>query len=258
MTHMESCDALIGLNGIQKSFDDNVVLRGVTLSASAGQVVAIIGSSGSGKSTLLRCANLLEIPDAGEVWLNREQITFIGEGPERRPKSLEQVRRLRSRLGMVFQSFNLWAHRTILENVTEAPIHVLGQDEQAAKEKALALLVKVGLDNKVSSYPSELSGGQQQRAAIARALAIDPLALLFDEPTSALDPELEVEVLKVIRALAEEGRTMLLVTHDMSFARDVADHVVFVHKGLIEEQGEPSALFAAPKSERLQQFLNPS
>ena len=255
---MTESDILISLRGIEKSFGENRVLRGVDLTAAAGQVVAIIGSSGSGKSTLLRCTNLLEIPNAGEIWLNGEAVTFAGQGADRRPASAEQVRRLRSRLGMVFQSFNLWAHRTVLQNVTEAPIHVLGQDRQEAEAQGQALLDKVGIGDKAKAYPSELSGGQQQRAAIARALAIDPLALLFDEPTSALDPELEVEVLKVIRALAQEGRTMLLVTHDMSFARDVCDHVVFLHQGVIEEQGPPAQVFDSPQSRRLQQFLNPS
>ena len=255
---MTESDILISLRGIEKSFGENRVLRGVDLTAAAGQVVAIIGSSGSGKSTLLRCTNLLEIPNAGEIWLNGEAVTFAGQGADRRPASAEQVRRLRSRLGTVFQSFNLWAHRTVLQNVTEAPIHVLGQDRQEAEAQGQALLDKVGIGDKAKAYPSELSGGQQQRAAIARALAIDPLALLFDEPTSALDPELEVEVLKVIRALAQEGRTMLLVTHDMSFARDVCDHVVFLHQGVIEEQGPPAQVFDSPQSRRLQQFLNPS
>ena len=255
---MTESDILISLRGIEKSFGENRVLRGVDLTAAAGQVVAIIGSSGSGKSTLLRCTNLLEIPNAGEIWLNGEAVTFAGQGADRRPASAEQVRRLRSRLGMVFQSFNLWAHRTVLQNVTEAPIHVLGQDRQEAEAQGQALLDKVGIGDKAKAYPSELSGGQQQRAAMARALAIDPLALLFDEPTSALDPELEVEVLKVIRALAQEGRTMLLVTHDMSFARDVCDHVVFLHQGVIEEQGPPAQVFDSPQSRRLQQFLNPS
>ena len=255
---MTESDILISLRGIEKSFGENRVLRGVDLTAAAGQVVAIIGSSGSGKSTLLRCTNLLEIPNAGEIWLNGEAVTFAGQGADRRPASAEQVRRLRSRLGMVFQSFNLWAHRTVLQNVTEAPIHVLGQDRQEAEAQGQALLDKVGIGDKAKAYPSELSGRQQQRAAIARALAIDPLALLFDEPTSTLDPELEVEVLKVIRALAQEGRTMLLVTHDMSFARDVCDHVVFLHQGVIEEQGPPAQVFDSPQSRRLQQFLNPS
>ena len=255
---MNASETLINLTGIEKSFGDNQVLRGVDLSAAPGQVVAIIGSSGSGKSTLLRCTNLLEIPNAGEVWLSGEEVAFAGQGLDRRPASAEQVRRLRSRLGMVFQSFNLWAHRTILQNVTEAPIHVLGQDRQEAEAQGHTFLEKVGIGDKAEAYPSELSGGQQQRAAIARALAIDPLALLFDEPTSALDPELEVEVLKVIRSLADEGRTMLLVTHDMSFAREVSDHVVFLHQGVIEEQGPPQQIFDAPQSQRLQQFLNPS
>lgn len=255
---MSTSRPLIDLKGIEKSFGDNPVLRGVDLAADRGEVVAIIGSSGSGKSTLLRCVNLLEIPQGGEIWLNGEQVDFMETREGRKVRSPEQVRQLRSRLGMVFQSFNLWAHRTVLENVTEAPIHVLGVDKREAEARGEELLAKVGIGDKVSAYPSELSGGQQQRAAIARALAIDPLALLFDEPTSALDPELEVEVLKVIRQLAGEGRTMLLVTHDMGFAREVSDRVVFLHQGVIEQEGTPAEVFDAPKSQRLQQFLNPS
>ena len=255
---MSTSQNVVELRRIEKSFGDNPVLRGVNLSAAKGEVVAIIGSSGSGKSTLLRCTNLLEIPQGGEVWLNGEEVTFKGEGERRQPASAPQVRRLRARFGMVFQSFNLWAHRTVLQNVTEAPIHVLGVDREEAEARAHKFLDKVGIGDKAEAYPNSLSGGQQQRAAIARALAIDPLALLFDEPTSALDPELEVEVLKVIRGLAQEGRTMLLVTHDMGFAKEVADRVVFLHQGRIEEEGAPSEVFDAPKSERLRQFLNPA
>ena len=255
---MNTDSNVISLKGIEKSFGENFVLRGVDLSASRGQVISIIGSSGSGKSTLLRCTNLLEIPQAGEIIIDGETVEFKGEGQNREPSSPDQVRAIRARLGMVFQSFNLWAHRTILQNITEAPVHVLGTDPQSAEDRAHDLLAKVGIGDKSNSFPSELSGGQQQRAAIARALAVEPLALLFDEPTSALDPELEVEVLKVIRELASEGRTMLLVTHDMNFAREVSDEVVFLHEGVIEEQGTPNKLFDNPKSQRLQQFINPS
>lgn len=255
---MNTDSNVISLKGIEKSFGENFVLRGVDLSASRGQVISIIGSSGSGKSTLLRCTNLLEIPQAGEIIIDGETVEFKGEGQNRKPSSPDQVRAIRARLGMVFQSFNLWAHRTILQNITEAPVHVLGTDPQSAEDRAHDLLAKVGIGDKGNSFPSELSGGQQQRAAIARALAVEPLALLFDEPTSALDPELEVEVLKVIRELASEGRTMLLVTHDMNFAREVSDEVVFLHEGVIEEQGTPNKLFDNPKSQRLQQFINPS
>ena len=255
---MNTDSNVISLKGIEKSFGENFVLRGVDLSASRGQVISIIGSSGSGKSTLLRCTNLLEIPQAGEIIIDGETVEFKGEGQNRGPSSPDQVRAIRARLGMVFQSFNLWAHRTILQNITEAPVHVLGTDPQSAEDRAHDLLAKVGIGDKGNSFPSELSGGQQQRAAIARALAVEPLALLFDEPTSALDPELEVEVLKVIRELASEGRTMLLVTHDMNFAREVSDEVVFLHEGVIEEQGTPNKLFDNPKSQRLQQFINPS
>ena len=245
---------IIELAGIQKSFDNNPILKGIDLRANKGEVVAIIGSSGSGKSTLLRCVNLLEMPQAGNIRVGEEEIS-IGDHSK---ANAEQVRRMRSRLGMVFQSFNLWAHMTVQRNLTEAPIQVLGMGKQEAQERALMLLRKVGIADKAKAYPNELSGGQQQRVAIARALAIDPLALLLDEPTSALDPELEVEVLKVIRSLSEEGRTMLLVTHDMGFARDIAHRVVFLHQGRIEEEGTPEDIFTNPKSARLQQFLNPS
>ncbi len=199
---------------------------------------------------------MLEIsPDSANLY-ESEAVKWKGTGHNRRPADPEQVTRLRTNLSMVFQQFNLWAHMTILQNVMEAPVTVLKQDRAEVETRARALLQKVGIDEKCDIYPAQLSGGQQQRAAIARALAMEPQALLFDEPTSALDPELEQEVIRVIKDLASEGRTMLIVTHDMAMARDVADHVIFLHQGLIEEQGPPDALFSAPKSQRLQQFLS--
>jgi len=232
------------------------VLKGISLAANDGDVIAMIGSSGSGKSTLLRCINLLETPDSGEVLVSGELIRMR---PTRdghaMPQDHRQVDRIRSRLGMVFQSFNLWAHMTVLQNVIEAPIHVLKRPRADAIARAEALLEKVGIAEKRNHYPSHLSGGQQQRAAIARALAMEPQVMLFDEPTSALDPELVGEVLRVMRQLAEEGRTMLVVTHEMSFARDVASEVIFLHAGRVEEQGSPARVFNDPRSERCRQFL---
>jgi octopine/nopaline transport system ATP-binding protein len=244
------------LDGIRKSFGMLDVLKGVSLSAREGDVVALIGASGSGKSTLLRCTNLLEIPNEGRVVIAGEEIRLkVGRFGQRHVADQHQLQRVRSRLAMVFQSFNLWAHRTVLENVIEAPVHVLKEPRAEAVERAEALLHKVGLFDKKDTYPAFLSGGQQQRAAIARALAIRPRVMLFDEPTSALDPELVGEVLKVIRDIAAEGRTMILVTHEMAFARDVADHVMFLHNGLVEEQGSPGQVFGAPRSERCRQFV---
>ncbi|MDE0705670.1 MAG: ATP-binding cassette domain-containing protein [Rhodospirillaceae bacterium] len=242
---------------IHKRFGDLAVLRGVTLSAAAGEVIAIIGSSGSGKSTFLRCLNFLEIPDRGRIVLDGEELRVRTDragrltGVDRR-----QIVRLRSQLGMVFQSFNLWAHMTVVQNITEGPVRVLKRSRAAAHEEAMALLEKVGLESKHDSYPAQLSGGQQQRVAIARALAMQPKVLLFDEPTSSLDPELVGEVLRVMQDLAREGRTMIVVTHEMGFAREVSDRTVFLHRGRVEEEGPPAGLFGAPKSERLQQFLS--
>ncbi len=246
----------IELKNLRKSFGQLEVLKGISLQAYDGDVIAIIGGSGSGKSTLLRCINLLDIPSAGTVSINGEEIRMkqTRHGPA--PVSWRDVQRLRSRLGMVFQSFNLWQHMTILENVIEIPIQVLGIPKAVALEEALQLLERIGLTSKKDVYPAQLSGGQQQRAAIARALAINPQVMLFDEPTSALDPELVGEVLSVIRDLAEEGRTLILVTHEMHFARDVASQVVFLHQGLIEEQGTPEQLFTQPASPRLRQFIS--
>ena len=247
---------IIEIKGLHKAYGELEVLKGIDVTAKHGDVVALIGSSGSGKSTLLRCCNMLEISQEGTILFQGEAVKWKGTGHNRRPADPAQVTRLRTNLSMVFQQFNLWAHMTILQNVMEAPITVLKQDRAEVETRARALLQKVGIDEKCDIYPAQLSGGQQQRAAIARALAMEPQVLLFDEPTSALDPELEQEVIRVIKDLASEGRTMLIVTHDMAMARDVADHVIFLHQGLIEEQGPPDALFSAPKSQRLQQFLS--
>ncbi len=247
---------IIEIRDLHKAYGDLEVLKGVSISAKAGDVVSLIGSSGSGKSTLLRCANLLENSQQGDVVFAGEPIKWTGSGISRKPGDAKQVTRIRTNLSMVFQQFNLWAHMSILQNVMEAPVTVLGEDSSSVESRARDLLAKVGIGDKCDVYPAQLSGGQQQRAAIARALAMQPQALLFDEPTSALDPELEQEVVKVIKDLAAEGRTMIIVTHDMKLAADVSDHVVFLHKGLIEEEGPPETLFGAPKSERLRQFLS--
>ncbi|WP_439137211.1 ABC transporter ATP-binding protein [Roseicyclus sp.] len=247
---------VIQISGLHKSFGSLEVLRGVDLTAHAGEVIALIGSSGSGKSTLLRCANLLEDSQAGEIIFEGEPVRWKGAGASRRPADTEQIRRIRTNLSMVFQQFNLWSHMTILQNVMEAPVSVLGQPKAEVEARARAYLEKVGIADKADAWPAQLSGGQQQRAAIARALCMEPRALLFDEPTSALDPELEQEVVRVIRALAEEGRTMILVTHDMRMARDLSSRTIFLHQGKIEEEGPPDTLFGAPQSARLQQFLS--
>ena len=249
---------VIEIRNLHKAYGALEVLKGVDISAEAGQVISLIGSSGSGKSTLLRCANLLEDSQKGDILFKGEPVAWKGEGLLRRPADRKQLLRIRTNLSMVFQQFNLWAHMTVLQNVMEAPVTVSGRDKAEVEEKARMYLDKVGIGDKCDVYPAQMSGGQQQRAAIARALCMEPEALLFDEPTSALDPELEQEVVKVIRGLAEEGRTMMIVTHDMRMARDISDHVVFLHQGLIEEEGAPDALFGAPKSERLQQFLSHS
>lgn len=242
---------------LHKTFGQHEVLKGISLDAHRGDVISIIGSSGSGKSTFLRCINLLETPTAGEIWVNGELIDMKkGRNGEAVPVSDKQVQRIRSRLAMVFQGFNLWSHMTVMENVIEAPIHVLGVPKAEAMERAEAFLQRVGLWERRDYFPGHLSGGQQQRAAIARALAVEPEVLLFDEPTSALDPELVGEVLNVMKSLAEEGRTMLVVTHEMAFARDVSNHVMFLHQGLVEEQGDPEKLFTRPESERLKQFIS--
>ncbi|MCP8896268.1 ATP-binding cassette domain-containing protein [Shinella daejeonensis] len=247
----------IAVRGLRKRFGPLEVLKGVSLTAREGDVIAIIGGSGSGKSTFLRCINMLELPSAGSVAIHGETISMKPDGHGgQTPADRRQVQRIRSRLGMVFQSFNLWQHMTILQNVIEAPVHVLGLSKGEAVERAEGLLRRVGLFEKRDAYPAFLSGGQQQRAAIARALAIQPHVMLFDEPTSALDPELVGEVLGVIGDLAQEKRTMILVTHEMKFARNVASHVVFLADGMVEEEGPPDAIFDAPRSERLRKFIS--
>jgi polar amino acid transport system ATP-binding protein len=246
---------VIEIRGLHKAYGPLEVLKGVDVVALPGKVVSLIGSSGSGKSTLLRCCNLLEDSQQGEIIFNGEPVRWRGAGAHRHPADRAQVARIRTNLSMVFQSFNLWSHMTVLQNVMEAPLTVLRQPRAQVEERARALLAKVGIGDKCDVYPAQMSGGQQQRAAIARALCMEPRALLFDEPTSALDPELEQEVVRVIKALADEGRTMIVVTHDMRLAADISDHVIFLHQGLIEEEGPPDALFGAPKSARLQQFL---
>ncbi len=247
---------VIEIRELHKSYDALEVLKGVNITARRGDVVSLIGSSGSGKSTLLRCANLLEDSQSGEILFEGEAVHWRGKGLHRHPADRHQVTRIRTNLSMVFQQFNLWSHMTILQNVMEAPLTVLRRDRHEVEENARRYLAKVGIGDKCDVFPAQLSGGQQQRAAIARALCMEPRALLFDEPTSALDPELEQEVVKVIKALADEGRTMILVTHDMRLAADVSDHVVFLHKGLVEEEGPPDQLFGQPKTPRLQQFLS--
>lgn len=247
---------VIEVQNLHKRYGDLEVLKGVDLCARKGDVVSLIGSSGSGKSTLLRCVNLLEHSQQGDILFQGEPVLWKGEGLDRRPADTKQVLRIRTRLSKVFQQFNLWSHMTILQNVMEAPVTVLGHARDEVEARARHYLDKVGIGDKADAWPAQLSGGQQQRAAIARALCMEPEALLFDEPTSALDPELEQEVVKVIKELAAEGRTMLIVTHDMRMAADVSDHVVFLHQGKIEEEGPPDQLFGSPKSERLRGFLS--
>jgi polar amino acid transport system ATP-binding protein len=249
---------VIEIRDLHKSYGTLHVLRGVSITAPAGHVVALIGSSGSGKSTLLRCCNLLEDSQQGDILFCGEAVRWKGQGAGRHPSDRAQLIRIRTNLSMVFQQFNLWSHLTILQNVMEAPLTVLRRPRAEVEAAARRYLDKVGILDKCDAYPAQLSGGQQQRAAIARALCMEPKAILFDEPTSALDPELEQEVIRVIKALAEEGRTMIIVTHDMRLAADVADHVVFLHQGLIEEEGPPERLFGNPASERLRQFLSHS
>ncbi len=247
----------LSVQTLYKRFGPLEVLKGVSIEAAQHEVVSLIGSSGSGKSTLLRCINLLTIPDSGDIWIDGSRLPLSDANkPPRRVIDKKAVRLMRARLAMVFQDFNLWSHKTILENVMEAPIHVLGADKTQTREKARSLLDRVGIADKCAAYPSQLSGGQQQRAAIARALAMEPKVLLFDEPTSALDPELVGEVLKVMRDLAEEGRTMVVVSHEMSFVREVSNKVIFLHEGRIAEQGPPAELFRAPRTQACQKFLS--
>ena len=243
---------------LHKRYGEHEVLKGVSLQANAGDVISIIGSSGSGKSTFLRCINFLEKPSAGTISVNNENIQLERDKDgQLKVSNKEQLRSLRTRLTMVFQHFNLWSHMTVLENVMEAPVQVLGLSKAEARERAIRYLAKVGIDERAQGkYPVHLSGGQQQRVSIARALAMEPEVLLFDEPTSALDPELVSEVLRIMQQLAEEGKTMVVVTHEMEFARHVSSHVIFLHQGKIEEEGAPDDVFNNPKSPRLQQFLS--
>jgi len=244
---------------IHKRFGSNEVLKGVSLEARAGDVISIIGSSGSGKSTFLRCINLLEQPNQGRIIVAGEELRLVpGKTGELVAAEAAQLQRLRTRLAMVFQHFNLWAHMTVLQNIIEAPVHVMKVPREQAIARARKYLALVDLSAMEDRYPAHMSGGQQQRVAIARSLALEPEVMLFDEPTSALDPELVSEVLKVMRTLAEEGRTMVVVTHEMGFAREVSNRVVFLHKGCIEEQGDPRVVLSKPTSERLQQFLSGS
>ena len=252
-----SGDPLLNIQNIHKRFGGLEVLHGLSLSAQTGDVISMIGSSGSGKSTFLRCINLLEMPDQGDISLEGDPIKFrVSKAGQREIVDALQVQQFRSKVAMVFQQFNLWSHMTILENVIEAPMRVQNKSFSEAKDMGMAFLEKVGISDKANVYPSFMSGGQQQRAAIARALTMCPDVILFDEPTSALDPELVGEVLGVMRQLAEDGTTMIVVTHEMSFARDVSNKAIFLHEGKIEEQGKPKDLFHSPNSERLQQFLS--
>ena len=242
---------------LHKRYGGNEVLKGVSLNAFAGDVIALIGSSGSGKSTLLRCINLLELPHQGSIEVAGEEMVLVRDKQgQLTAQNAQQLQRMRTKLAMVFQHFNLWAHMTVLENIIEAPVHVLGVAREQAIQTARHYLQQVDLAGVEDRYPLHLSGGQQQRVAIARALAVEPEVMLFDEPTSALDPELVTEVLRVMTGLAKEGRTMLVVTHEMGFAREVANQLIFLHQGKIEEQGVPSEVLSSPKSERLAQFLS--
>ncbi len=252
-----SLEKKLSIEGLRKSYGSHEVLKGIDLTANAGEVITLIGSSGSGKSTLLRCINFLEQPSDGVFYFDNQMIKMASDHEGMTFANAKELQTLRTKLAMVFQHFNLWNHMTVLDNITLAPMKVLGQDKSTAIKQAHLYLEKVGLDSDVATkYPAFLSGGQQQRVAIARALAMEPDILLFDEPTSALDPELVKEVLKVIRLLAEEGRTMIMVTHEMAFAKEVSDTIVFLADGKIEESGSPEAIFEHPKSDRLKRFLN--
>ncbi|WP_175822270.1 MULTISPECIES: ABC transporter ATP-binding protein [unclassified Burkholderia] len=257
---MNSQTQKLFVDDLHKRYGDNEVLKGVSLRANSGDVISVIGSSGSGKSTMLRCINFLEQPNAGRIFVDGEEVrTALDKAGALRAADPKQLQRVRTKLSMVFQHFNLWSHMNVIENVMEAPVNVLGIPKKEAEDRAREYLEKVGLAPRVEKqYPSHLSGGQQQRVAIARALAMHPDVMLFDEPTSALDPELVGEVLKVMQKLAEEGRTMIVVTHEMGFARNVSNHVMFLHQGRVEEQGVPAEVFANPKSERLRGFLSGS
>ncbi len=242
---------------VHKKFGSLEVLKGVSFEVRRGNVVSMLGASGSGKSTLLRCINHLEVPTSGDIFIAGESICYRGDAAGTpRPRPLTEINRMRQDLGFVFQQFNLWPHMTVLGNVIEAPRRVRGLSRKEADDLGQQCLRRVHLEDKADVYPARLSGGQQQRVAIARALAMQPKVLLFDEPTSSLDPELTDEVLAVMRELAEDGTTMIVVTHEMGFARDVSDRVLFLHNGLIEEEGSPEQMFGAPKSERFRQFIS--
>ncbi|KJU79439.1 ABC transporter ATP-binding protein [Pseudomonas chengduensis] len=254
---MAEATPALEIRNLHKRYGDLEVLKGISLTAKDGDVISILGSSGSGKSTFLRCINLLENPHKGQIFVAGEELKLkAAKNGDLVAADNRQINRLRSEIGFVFQNFNLWPHMSVLDNIIEAPRRVLGQSKAEAIEVAEALLAKVGIADKRHVYPNQLSGGQQQRAAIARTLAMQPKVILFDEPTSALDPEMVQEVLNVIRALADEGRTMLLVTHEMSFARQVSSEVVFLHQGLVEEQGPPAQVFDNPNSARCKQFMS--
>ncbi|GAA0339632.1 amino acid ABC transporter ATP-binding protein [Actinoallomurus spadix] len=246
---------LLRVEKVNKAFGTNHVLRDVSLDVHAGQVQCVIGPSGSGKSTLLRCVNRLEVPDSGHVYLDGQPMGYRWKGDTLREMTSSQLAVQRRQMGMVFQGFHLFPHRRVIENVIEGPVVVGGVGRATARERAMELLSKVGLADKAEAYPDSLSGGQQQRVAIARSLAMRPKLMLFDEPTSALDPELVGDVLAVMRDLADEGMTMVVVTHEMGFARDVADHVVFMDGGCVVEAGPPGHIFGAPEHERTRSFL---
>ena len=248
---------VLEIKNVKKSFNDSQlhVLKDISLTVGQGEVVAIIGPSGSGKSTLLRCATLLTEMDSGDLLYSGDYAAKTNEQGVAVYADKQQLKKIRSRFGLVFQNFNLFPHFSVLKNLTDAPIQVLGRSKEEAEKKAMALLEKMGLADKADAYPCQLSGGQQQRVAIARALAMEPEILFFDEPTSALDPELTGEILKVIRQLAEEHMTMVIVTHEMAFARDVANHVIFMDDGYIVEEGTPEEVFGQTQNERTKQFL---
>jgi polar amino acid transport system ATP-binding protein len=252
---MTGAAPMIEVAGLHKYFGPLHVLRGIDISVATGEVVCIIGPSGSGKSTLLRCLNHLEVAQQGRIRIDGKTAYREEEGGMFRPHSNRDVAAVRAQIGMVFQQFNLFPHLTAVENVMEAPVHVLGRKRAAARQRALDLLAQVGLADKAEAFPEEMSGGQQQRAAIARALAMDPKAMLFDEATSALDPELVSEVLGVMRDLARRGMTMVVVTHEMNFARQVASRVIFMDQGRIVEEGDPATIFGAPREARTREFL---
>ena len=254
---MAEATPALEIRNLHKRYGDLEVLKGISLTARDGDVISILGSSGSGKSTFLRCINLLENPHQGQIIVAGEELKLKpSKNGDLVAADNRQINRMRSEIGFVFQNFNLWPHMSVLDNIIEAPRRVLGQSKSEATEVAEALLAKVGIADKRHVYPAQLAGGQQRRAAIARTLAMQPKVILFDEPTSALDPEMVQEVLAVIRALAEEGRTMLLVTHEMQFARHVSSEVVFLHQGLVEEQGTPEQVFDNPLSARCKQFMS--